>query len=102
MTILSPLRYLIGVHLSQKGFTPSITVPVNNILRLIDEELIGVGYDFINPAISREVERLEDAILGVERGIDEISDLPLPLDSPVLEDIFPEDPLSFLDQDSER
>jgi hypothetical protein len=116
--ILSQIRYLIGIHLGNKGFPPSIIAPVLNILRLMDEEHIAIGFDFQNPEIEKEVERLSQAIVMWNHQPDE-SDIITPVAfnlqgeriieyeqknnfSNIIELGWKEeDPTAFLDDDSE-
>jgi hypothetical protein len=62
MTIFSSIRLLIGLDLAQKGLSSDIISPILNILKLADEEMTMVGYDFENPEIMVELEKLESAI----------------------------------------
>lgn len=70
--ILTEIKFLIGVHLGEKGFPPAIVAPVLNTLSLIEEELIAVGYDFSNPEIEKEIDRLRMAIVKWNWANDEV------------------------------
>lgn len=106
--ILSQIRYLVGLHLAGKGFPPSVIAPTLNILRLIEEELIAVGYDFVNPELEKEDERLSQAIVKMgfldedEEIVEfEVTEAKTWKTSPPTESLFDkqDDDLSFLDED---
>ncbi len=86
--ILTSIKYLIGLELGQKGYPPSVVAPVINLLRLMEEELVAVGFDFTNPEIEKEEDRLRQAIVRFEGSDD--------FDSPTIEEIpgvpFPQIP----------
>jgi hypothetical protein len=60
--ILSDIRLLVGIHLGDKGLSPSIIAPALNILTFLDEELTLSGFQVSN-TIEKEVERLKNAII---------------------------------------
>lgn len=60
--ILSDIRLLVGIHVGQKGFPPSIIAPVINILSLLDEELVSSAF-VPSPQLEKEAERLKNAIV---------------------------------------
>lgn len=98
MTVLASIRYLITLDLKLKGLDASIIEPVNSILSLIDEELVDVGYDFINPQIEVEIDRLEGAISGRETDKDPAY-FPTLTDSPAPDFESNFDPFAFLDDE---
>lgn len=60
--IFTDIKYLIGIHLGEKGLPATIITPVLNILTLADEELAASGFDFGNPEIVEAIARLDNAI----------------------------------------
>ncbi len=60
--ILSDIRYLVGVHLGNKGLPPTIIAPTINILSLLDEELSLSGFT-LSSTLEKEIERLKQAII---------------------------------------
>lgn len=110
--ILTSIKYLVGVHVGQKGFPPTVVAPLLNLLALIENELVAVGYDFSDPQIAKEEERLRQAVVRWE-GSDELESfeevapaefIPLPTEIiPGLNDDDDDDELAFLDdEDNER
>lgn len=60
--ILSDIRFLVGIHLGQKGLPPSIIAPTLNILNQLDHELSVIGFEY-SPELLKEFERLKNAII---------------------------------------
>lgn len=60
--ILRDIRYLVGIHLADKGLDPTILAPVLNILNIIDTHLSTIGIT-IPPEIAKEADRLNYAIV---------------------------------------
>jgi hypothetical protein len=69
MSIISEIKAIIGVELHLKGIGSDIIKPVQRLLTLIDEDLITMGVDFVNPLIEVEYQKLLDAIAGEEEEI---------------------------------
>lgn len=60
--ILGDIRYLVGVHLAQKGLPPTIMAPVMNILNLMDTHLSQSAVS-MTPEILKEADRLNHAMV---------------------------------------
>lgn len=93
--ILADIRYLVGVHLGEKGLPPTVIAPVNNILSLLDEELSLCGFTVSN-TIEKEIERLRNAIvlLNYDPSQDD--------DDSIEEDLAIEDMLEDEEEDEEE
>jgi len=91
--ILSEIRYLVGVHLGQKGLPPTVIAPVNNILSLLDEELTLSGFTVSN-TIEKEIERLKNSIITMNYD-------PSDEEDSTLDDLAIEDTLEEDDEDDE-
>lgn len=59
---LSDIRYLVGLHLGEKGLAPKIIAPVINILNELDKELSITGWT-LSPELNKEIDRLHNAIV---------------------------------------
>lgn len=92
--ILSEIRYLVGVHLGQKGLPPTVIAPVNNILSLLDEELTLSGF-VVSNTIEKEVERLKNSIITMNYDPSEDED-------ETLDDLSIEDTLEDDDDDEDE
>jgi len=108
--ILTEIKYLIGVHLGEKGLPPAIIAPVLNVLTLIDEEIVTVGLDFSNPEIAIELMRLRQAIVKWNYAEDEplvpieeaMSLTPFALPKLFEKKLEKEDELSWLDEEEDE
>jgi hypothetical protein len=101
--ILSDIRYIVGIHLGEKGLPPSVIAPVINILNLVDQELSVAGFE-LGPEVEKELERLKNSIVlwnfdgkDEEDSIDFEDEVNKVLKSDV--DASDDDDLSFLDDE---
>lgn len=68
--ILSDIRYLVGIHVAEKGLPPTVVAPMLNILNLLDTHLSTIGIS-IPPEVLKEAERLNHAIVLLNTDDDE-------------------------------
>ena len=71
--VLNDIRYLVGVHLAEKGLPPTVIAPVINILNLLDNHLTTCGIN-MTPEILKEADRLNFAIVLMNNDDDEDED----------------------------
>lgn len=64
MTLFSELKFPIGIHLGQKGFSPNIIAPMLNILTRVEAILEQADIDLTDdPVIAKELDRFRKAII---------------------------------------
>lgn len=61
--MLRDIRFIIGIDAGQKGLPPTIIAPLLNLLELMDNDLASCGFDFVNPLIEKEYQRLKQAVV---------------------------------------
>jgi len=105
--ILGDIRYLVGIHLGEKGLPPTVIAPTINILSLLDEELTVSGFSVSN-TLEKEIERLKSAIILMnydpadDSEVDAMDDISIEDQlSEDTEDDDDEDDIDFGDDDEE-
>lgn len=76
MGILSELRWVVGIHVAQKGLPPAIIAPCINILNELDKDLTITGYD-VGIEVNKQIQRLKESIIMLNQPISAESSEPI-------------------------
>ena len=91
--ILNDIRYLVGIHLAEKGLPPTVIAPVLNILNMVDTHIVTIGLN-MPLEIQKEADRLNYAIVLLNQEEDDAEDSEIEEmyeEEPVVEDDEEED-----------
>ncbi len=107
--ILDEIRFLVGIHLADKGLPPTVIAPVINIMNILDSQLSQMAFEPL-PELETEMKRLSQAIILMNaskvsfltKGEDDLDDDDVDFDLDDDEDDNDEDIFFTVDEDDDE